>query len=84
MVRSSCVFTHIVNQWEWFCWLSRDCTKVTGLKLLFKHKSPGFSAVAKVKMYLVWREISLLQACQAWRDSESDMKSSGEEIKKLS
>lgn len=48
--------------------------KVAGLKMLCKHKSVGFSAVAKVKMYLAWREISPLYACQAWQDSEGDMR----------
>ena len=45
--------------------------KVAVLKILFRHKSIGFSAAAKAKVRLAWREASLPLASQ---DSEADVR----------
>ena len=55
--------------------------KVAVLKILFRHKSIGFSAAAKAKVRLAWREASLPLASQ---DSEADVRRKVQEMRSRS
>ena len=76
-----CFYTYLRSVRMIFFWLNCDFMKVAVLKILFHHQSIGFSAVAKAKVRLAWRETSLPLA---WQDSEGDARRKVQEMKSRS